>query len=100
MEIYYMEIYYMEIEGKSVFYNHYFVKGIKYTKDLLFDRTNIDSVNTVKGKTLIKSNFLAWTGLRHPVPSNLRVNIPDFKAVFDLKTISFGITEGPQSGLR
>ena len=72
MEIYYMEIYYMEIEGKSVFYNHYFVKGIKYTKDLLFDRTDIDSFNTL-------------TGLRHAVPSNLRVNIPDFKAVFDLK---------------
>ena len=61
-----------------------FCKGIKYTKDLLFDRTNIDSFNTVKGKTLIKSNFLAWTGSRHAVPSNLRVNIPDFKAVFDL----------------
>ena len=35
-------------------------------------------------KTLIKSNFLTWTGLRHAVLSNLRVNIPDFKAVFDL----------------
>ena len=38
----------------------------------------------VKGQTLIKSNFLAWTGLRNAVPSNLCVNIPDFKAVFDL----------------
>ena len=74
----------IKIESKSVFYRHYFVKGIKYTEDLLFDRTNIDSFNTVKGKTLIKSNFLVWTGLRHAVPSNLRVNIPDFKAVFDL----------------
>ena len=73
----------IKIEGKSVFYSH-FVKGIKYTKDLLSDRTNIDSFNTVKGKTLIKSNFLVWTGLRHVVPSNLHVNIPDFKAVFDL----------------
>ena len=29
----------IKIEGKSVFYSHYFVKGIKYTKDLLFDKT-------------------------------------------------------------
>ena len=70
---------------------HYFVKGIKYTKDLLFDRTNIDSFNTVKGKTLIKTNFLAWTGLRHAVPSNLRVNIPHFKAVFDLNNYVSGL---------
>ena len=38
----------------------------------------------VKGQTLIKSNFLAWMGLRHAIPSNLCVNILDFKAVFDL----------------
>jgi len=38
----------------------------------------------VEGQTLIKSNFLAWMGLRHAIPSNLCVNIPDFKAVFDL----------------
>ena len=81
----------IKIEGKRVFYSHYFVKGIKYTKDLLFDRTNIDSFNTVKGKTLIKSNFLAWTGLRHAVPSNLRVNIPHFKAVFDLNNYVSGL---------
>jgi len=49
-------------------------------------KTNIDSFITVKGKTLIKSTFLAWTGLRHAVPSNLRVNIPDFKAVFYLNS--------------
>ena len=47
-------------------------------------RQNIDSFNAVKGKTLIKSNFLAWMGLRHAVPSNVRLNIPDYKAVFDL----------------
>lgn len=73
------------IEGNSVFYRHYFENGIKHTKDLLFDKTNIESFNAAKGKRSIRSNFLVWTGLRQSVPLNLRVNMPNFKVVLDLE---------------
>ena len=47
------------IEGKSVFYRHYYENNITYTKDLLFEKTNIESFNTVKGKGLVKTNFFS-----------------------------------------
>ena len=55
----------IKIDGKSVFYKRYLSKGIKYTKDLLYDKTNIDSFNISEGEKSLNSNFLTWTGLRH-----------------------------------
>ena len=48
----------IKIDGKSVFYKRYLSKGIKYTKDLLNDKTNIDSFNTFEGERFLNSNFL------------------------------------------
>ena len=39
------------------FYRHYYENNITYTKDLLFEKTNIESFNTVKGKGLVKTIF-------------------------------------------
>ena len=65
----------IEIDGKTVFYKQYLSKGIRYTKDLLYDKTNIDSFNILKEKSLsVNSNFLTWSGLRHAVPLNLRTH--------------------------
>ena len=58
------------IEGKTVFYRHYFDNGVIFTKDLLFDMTNTDSFRAMKEQDLTNSNFLVWTGLRQSVPSN------------------------------
>ena len=33
----------IKIDGKSVFSKHFFPKGIKYTEDLLYEKTNVDS---------------------------------------------------------
>ena len=60
------------IEGKSVFYRHYYENNITYTKDILFEKTNIESFNTVKGKGLVKTIFLVLTGLRDSLPLSLR----------------------------
>ena len=35
------------IDDKIVFHRNYFVKEIKYTTDLLFDITNIESFNII-----------------------------------------------------
>lgn len=75
------------IERESVFYRQYFDHGIKYTKDLLFGKTNIASFNAVKRQGLTKSNFLTWTGLRQSIPQNLRTSTsPNFKVVLNLET--------------
>ena len=72
-------------EGKTVFYRHYFDKGVIFTKDLLYDMTNTESFRTMKEQGLTNSNFLVWTGLRQSVPLKLRVNIQNFKTVIDLE---------------
>ena len=72
------------IDGKSVFYKKYFVKKIKYTKDLLFDINNIESFNIMKQKGLV-SNFLIWTGLRKSVPLHLREYKSNSEMIFDLE---------------
>ena len=75
------------IERKSVFYRQYFDHGIKYTKDLLFGKTNIASFNAVKRQGLTKSNFLTCTGLRQSIPQNLCTSTsPNFKLVLNLET--------------
>ena len=66
-----------------MFYKQYFSKGIKYTKDLLYDNTNIDSFDTFEGERFLNFNFLTWTGLRHAVPLNLRTHPPSFTVVLD-----------------
>ena len=35
----------IKVDGKSVFYKYYFNMNIKYTNDLLFDKSNIESFN-------------------------------------------------------
>ena len=45
------------IDDKTVFHKNYFVKEIKYTEDLLFDKNNIESLNIAKQKGLVNSNF-------------------------------------------
>ena len=46
----------IKIDGKSVFYKRYLSKGIKYTKDLLYDETNIDSFNISEGEKSLRGN--------------------------------------------
>ena len=46
-----------------IFYKKYFVKEIKYTKDLLFDINNIESFNVMKQKGLV-SIFLYMDRLK------------------------------------
>ena len=67
-----------------MFYKRYLSKGIKYTKDLLYDETNIDSFN-IFGEKSLNSNFLTWTGLRHAVPLNLRTHPHSFTVTLDLE---------------
>ena len=63
------------IEIKTVFYRHYFDIGVNFTKDLLYDMTNTESLRAMKEQGLTNSIFLVWTGLREFVPSKLHVNI-------------------------
>ena len=76
----------IKVDGKSVFYKYYFNMNIKYTNDLLFDKSNIESFNILRSQGLTKSLFLEWTGLRQSVPLNLRVTLPSFKVVLDLES--------------
>ena len=75
------------IESKSDFYRHYYNNNIIYTKDLLLEKTNIESINIVKEKGLVKTNLLLWTGLRKAVPLNLRSIKTIFKVVIDLENL-------------
>ena len=45
------------IEGKTVFYRHYFDNGVTFTKDLLYDMSNIESFKAIKEQGLTNSNF-------------------------------------------
>ena len=80
------------IEGKTVFYRHYFDKGVIFTKDLLYDMTNTESFRAMKEQGLTNSNFLVCTGLRQSVTSKLRVNIQNFKTVIDLENTNVKTT--------
>ena len=73
------------IEGKTVFYRHYFDNGVIFTKDLLYEKTNTQSFRAMKEQGLTNSNFLVWTGVRQSVPSKLHVNVCNFKTVIDLE---------------
>ena len=75
----------IKVDGKSVFYKRYLSKGIKYTKDLLHDKTNIDSFNISEGEKSLNSNFLTLTGLRHVVPLNLRTHPHSFTLILGME---------------
>ena len=64
-----------------MFYKQYFSKGIKYTEDLLYEKTNINSFNTVRGERHLNSNFLVWT--RQAVPLSIRTHPATFNVVLD-----------------
>ena len=78
----------IKIDGKSLFYKRYLSKGINYTKDLLYGRTNIDSLNIFEGVKSLNSNILTWTGLRHAVPLNLRTHPYSFTVILDLENFT------------
>ena len=78
----------IKIDGKSLFYKRYLSKGINYTKDLLYGRTNIDSLNIFEGVKSLNSNILTWTGLRHAVPLNLRTHPHSFTVILDLENFT------------
>jgi len=58
----------IRIDGKSVFYKHFFDNNIIYTTQLLYEMTNIESFNVIRDAGLKNSNFLVWTGLTQSVP--------------------------------
>ena len=61
------------IDGSPVFYKNFFLSGVVFLKDLLLNYNNIDSFNSA-ARSIEKSNFLIWTGLRDSVPSHLKDN--------------------------
>ena len=65
--------------------NIFFDNNIIYTTQLLYEMTNIESLNVVRDAGLKTSNFLVWTGLRHSVPLRLRVHVPNFENILDLE---------------
>ena len=69
--------------AKVFFITKYFIKEIKYTKDLLFDINNVESFNVMKQKGLV-SNCLIWTGFRKSVPLHLREYKSNSVMIFDL----------------
>ena len=73
----------IRIDGKSVFYKHFFNNNI--TTHLLYEMTNIESFNVVRDAGLKNSNFLVWMGLRQSVPLKLRVQVPNFENILDLE---------------
>ena len=75
------------MEGKSTFHEHFFDNNVKYTTDLLYDMSNIASLNNNRDAGLQSSNFLAWTGLRQSVPLKLRSNILNLKVIFHLENL-------------
>mgnify|MGYP000267765726 CR=1 FL=1 len=46
----------IKIDGKSVFYKRYYSKGIKYTEELLYEKTNI-GIKYTKELLYEKSNI-------------------------------------------
>ena len=63
----------IRIDGSPVFNKNFFLSGVVFLKDLLLNYNNIDSFN-IAARSIEKSNFLIWTGLRDSVPSHLKDN--------------------------
>ena len=47
----------IKIDGKSLFYKRYLSKSIKYSQDLRYDKTNIDSFDTFEVELFLNANF-------------------------------------------
>ena len=64
------------IDKKPVFYKNYFDSGVVFAHNLLLDLDNRQSYSKFS-KTIRKSNFLQWAGLRHSIPPHLKgINSP------------------------
>ena len=63
----------VRINNAPVFYKTFFESGIIRVNDLLFDLNNINSYNLISTNAG-KVNFLTWAGLRHAIPSHLKMS--------------------------
>ena len=62
----------VRINKAPVFYKSFFESNIICVNDLLFHLNNLDSYNIIS-KQVGKVNFLTWAGLRHAIPSHLKM---------------------------
>ena len=62
----------VHINKAPVFYETFFESNIICINDLLFHLNNLDSYNIIS-KQVGKINFLTWAGLRHAIPSHLKM---------------------------
>ena len=63
----------IRINNKPVFYRKYYSSGIQTVDDLRFDLSNTESYELI-AKSTEKTNFLEWAGLRHSIPSRLKIH--------------------------
>ena len=63
----------VRINNAPVFYKSFFESGIICVNDPLFDLNNLNSYNIIS-KHVGKVNFLTWAGLRHAIPSHLKMS--------------------------
>ena len=62
----------IRINNKPVFYRKYYSSGIETVDDLRFDFSNTESYELI-ATSIEKTNFLEWAGLRHSIPSRLKI---------------------------
>ena len=65
----------IRIDKRPVFYKNYFMAGLIFTQDLLFS-LNIEDSFCHWSHKISKTNFLQWAGLRHSIPSSLKITSP------------------------
>ena len=64
----------IRVNDKPVFYKTFFNSGLILISDLRIDLDITDSYNII-AKTIEKSNFLIWAGLRLAIPPHLKLNL-------------------------
>ena len=64
----------IRVNDKPVFYKTFFNSGLTLISDLRIDLDITDSYNII-AKTIEKSNFLIWAGLRLAIPPHLKLNL-------------------------
>jgi hypothetical protein len=64
---------YITINGKSIFYKHWYSKGIKRIRDLLDDNNVFIGNQEIKNKYDLDVNFLEYYGLRSAIPYHWKV---------------------------
>jgi len=62
----------IRINNKLIFYKTFFESGFIHVTDLRFDLNTTESYNIIS-KKIEKANFLVWAGLRHAIPSHLKL---------------------------